>query len=413
MELLVLNKNFDIVGIIDQYESFNWTDRYNECGEFELTLLADKDSFDIIKTDYYLYFDQSEKKYMIIEGLEIKTDYEKGNRLIVTGRSLESILDRRIIWDKTRFILQNNFQNSVLKLITNAFLKADTRFGTAAATNRQIQDMVIAPVYDNDSGGPLALRMKMDAVEYWGENIYEILVDLCKSRNPEVGFKITRRPGRSSDRPEPAASDTSDKFVFELYIGKDRSSDNTAGLQSVIFSPYFENIRDTDYYESVKTFKTTCLIVGQDKTNDRGVVTSTPTTSVYRGKTSASYKGLYRREAFCDASNVPRTYRENNVEKEYDEKTEYIPALREEGRKLMSEDSNRSVKTFEGEVDYRTTYIYGVDYFLGDIVDVADIFGHEIQARITEVTFSDDEEGFSITPTFSMFDEEINGDVIT
>lgn len=122
---------------------------------------------------------------------------------------------------------------------------------------------------------------------------------------------------------------------------------------------------------------------------------------------------MYRREAFCDASNVPRTYRENNVEKEYDEKTEYIPALREEGRKLMREDSNRSVKTFEGEVDYRTTYIYGVDYFLGDIVDVADIFGHEIQARITEVTFSDDEEGFSITPTFSMFDEEINGDVIT
>lgn len=412
MELLVLNKNFDIVGIIDQYESFNWTDRYNECGEFELTLLADKDSFDIIKTDYYLYFDQSEKKYMIIEGLEIKTDYEKGNRLIVTGRSLESILDRRIIWDKTRFILQHNFQNSVLQLITNAFLKADTRFGTAAATNRQIADMVITPVYDSSTTDLLEHKIKMDAVEYWGENIYEILVDLCKSRDPEVGFKIIRRKTHSGDRPY-TEGDTSEKLAFSLYIGTDRSSDNTAGLQPVIFSPYFENISDTDYYESVKTFKTTCLIVGQDKTNDQGVVTSTPTTSVYRGKTSASYKGLYRREAFCDASNVPRTYRENNVEKEYDEKTEYKPALREEGRKLMREDSNRSVKTFEGEVDYRTTYIYGVDYFLGDIVDVADIFGHEIQARITEVTFSDDEEGFSITPTFSMFDEEINGDVIT
>lgn len=412
MELLVLDKNFSIVGIIDQYESFNWTDRYNECGEFELTLLADKDLFDIVKTDYYLYFDQSEKKYMIIEGLEIKTDYEKGNRLIVTGRSLESILDRRIIWNKTRFILQHNFQNSVLQLITNAFLKADTRFGTAAATNRQIADMVITPVYDSSTTDLLEHKIKMDAVEYWGENIYEILVDLCKSRDPEVGFKIIRRKTHSGDRPY-TEGDTSEKFAFSLYIGTDRSSSNTAGLQPVIFSPYFENISDTDYYESVKTFKTTCLIVGQDKTNDQGVVTSTPTTSVYRGKTSTSYKGLYRREVFCDASNIPRTYRENNEEKEYDEQTEYIPALREEGRKLMSEDSNRSVKTFEGEVDYRTTYIYGVDYFLGDIVDVADIFGHEIQARITEVTFSDDEEGFSITPTFSMFDEEINGDVIT
>lgn len=412
MELLVLDKNFSIVGIIDQYESFNWTDRYNECGEFELTLLADKDLFDIVKTDYYLYFDQSEKKYMIIEGLEIKTDYEKGNRLIVTGRSLESILDRRIIWSKTRFILQHNFQNSVLQLITNAFLKADNRFGTAAATNRQVTDLVVAPVYDDASGGPLELKMKMDAVEYWGENIYEIIVDLCKSRDPEVGFKIIRRNTRVGDLPH-TDGDTSEKLAFSLYIGTDRSSENTAGRQPVIFSPYFENISDTDYYESVKTFKTTCLIVGQDKTNDQGVVTSTPTTSVYRGKTSTSYKGLYRREVFCDASNIPRTYRENDVEKEYDEQTEYKPALQEEGRKLMSEDSNRSVKTFEGEVDYRTTYVYGVDYFLGDIVDVADIFGHEIQARITEVTFSDDEEGFSITPTFSMFDEEINGDVIT
>lgn len=268
MELLVLNKNFDIVGIIDQYESFNWTDRYNECGEFELTLLADKDSFDIIKTDYYLYFDQSEKKYMIIEGLEIKTDYEKGNRLIVTGRSLESILDRRIIWDKTRFILQHNFQNSVLQLITNAFLKADTRFGTAAATNRQIADMVITPVYDSSTTDLLEHKIKMDAVEYWGENIYEILVDLCKSRDPEVGFKIIRRKTHSGDRPY-TEGDTSEKLAFSLYIGTDRSSDNTAGLQPVIFSPYFENISDTDYYESVKTFKTTCLIVGQDKTNDQ------------------------------------------------------------------------------------------------------------------------------------------------
>lgn len=393
MELLVLNKNFDIVGIIDQYESFNWTDRYNECGEFELTLLADKDLFNILKSDYYLYFDQSEKKYMIIEGLEIKTDYEKGNRLIVTGRSLESILDRRIIWTKTTFTFANNFQNAVLKMVSEALSPTQYDWGGPAAENRQVSNLVVSKNYNE----PLVGQIKMDSIEYYGENLYEIVSELCQSRNPEVGFRIL--------------VGNENKFVFRLYTGVDRSSENTAGLQPVIFSPYFENISDTDYYESIKSFKTIGLVVGQDYTNDNEVVTRAGRTSVFRGRTLESYVGLYRRETFCDATNVSNSYRDNNNnEHYYDWYTQYRPAIQEEGRKVLSEDSNKKAETFEGEVDYRTTYVYGADYFLGDIVDVADIFGHEIQARITEVTFSDDEEGFSIVPTFSMIDEEIKGD---
>lgn len=399
MELLVLDKSFNTVGIIDQYESFNWTDRFNVCGEFELILLVEKELFDFIKTDYYLYFNQSEKKYMIIEGLEIKTDYEKGNRLIVTGRSLESILDRRIIWSKTKFTFANNFQNAVLKMVTNALSPTTYTWGEAAPERRQISSFVVAKINKE----PLLTQIKMDSIEYYGENLYEVVSELCQSRNPEMGFEILIGTGNA--------------FVFRLKIGNDRSSSNTDGNQPVIFSPYFENICDTDYYESIKTFKTIGLVVGQEQTNDEGEVVRANVTSVYRGQTLASYKGLYRREVFCDASNVPNSYRDDNNEEHYYPWTSndpnvsaYRPAIQEEGRKLLSEDSNRTVKTFEGEVDYRTTYIYGEDYFLGDIVEIADAFGHDAQARITEITFSDDEEGFSIVPTFSMIDEEIKGD---
>ena len=36
MDLIVLNTNLDAVSIVDVYESFIWTDRYYEYGDFEL-----------------------------------------------------------------------------------------------------------------------------------------------------------------------------------------------------------------------------------------------------------------------------------------------------------------------------------------------------------------------------------------
>ena len=400
MELYVLNKSFNTVAVIDEYESVNWTDRYNEAGDFELTLLMSKSFLEIFVIDYYLYYSGSDH-LMIIEGLEVKVDDEKGDRLIVTGRSLESILDRRIVWEKTRFTLANNFQNAIMRLVTEAFSPINTTWGNATAENRRLSNFRLVYTYDNDSGGPLELRMKMDAIEYWGENLYDIITDLCKSREPDVGYKILWDPDGS---PENA-------FRFSLYLGNDRSSDNTEGNPPVWFSPNIENIFNTDYYESIKGYKTTTLIVGQypkpNQNNNEDTEIEDKTTYVFRGSSLTTYTGLNRREVFCDARNVPYKDDENHV---YAWKTVVRPALQEEGRKTLSSLSNKKAKTFEGEVDYSTTYVYGVDYKLGDVVDVMDVYGHETKARIVEVTFSDDEEGFSINPTFEMFGEVVGGE---
>lgn len=403
MELYVLNKSFNSVAVIDEYESVNWTDRYNEAGDFELILLMSKSLLDIFVIDYYLYYSGS-GHLMIIEGLEVKVDDEKGDRLIVTGRSLESILDRRIVWEKTRFTLANNFQNSIMRLVTEAFSPINTNWGNATAENRRVSNFRLVYTYDDAAGGPLERDMKMDAIEYWGENLYDIITDLCKSRNPDVGYKIIWDPEGS---PENA-------FRFSLYIGKDRSSDNTEGNPPVWFSPAIENIFNTDYYESIKGYKTTTLIVGQypkpKQNNDEDTVIEDKTTYVFRGSSLTTYTGLNRREVFCDARNVPYKEDRNGTEYVYDWKTVVRPALQEEGRKTLSSLSNKKAKTFEGEVDYSTTYVYGVDYKLGDVVDVMDVYGHETKARIVEVTFSNDEEGFSINPTFEMFGEVVGGE---
>lgn len=392
MDLNVLNKNFLTVGIIDEYESFNWTDRYNEAGDFELTLLVTKEYLSALKTDYYLYFNLSEH-LMIIEGIEIKTDSEKGNRLIVTGRSLESLLARRIIWFKTHFNLNNGFQHAIDRMVNESMADSTNVWGdSAAVTNRRIPGFKVIREWNNN----VLDALRMDAIEYWGENLYDIVVDLCKSRDPDVGFKVTW-----------GHTDQADTFTFKVYIGKDRSSDNTEGNPPVSFRPGLENIFDTDYYESIAGYKTTALIIGQYPKNNQDNDVIDIQACAYRGRTLTTYIGMNRREVFCDARNVPYKDDNGNV---YDRNTVVQPALIEEGKKTLNSLSNKKAETFEGEVDYQTTYVYGVDYKLGDVVDVADIYGHEMKARIVEVTFSDDEEGFSINPTFELFGEVMGGE---
>ena len=54
MDLIVLNENRIPIAIIDTYQSLIWTDRYWDCGDFELCASATNDIFGCIRQDYYL-----------------------------------------------------------------------------------------------------------------------------------------------------------------------------------------------------------------------------------------------------------------------------------------------------------------------------------------------------------------------
>lgn len=369
MELHVLNELFDTVEIIDVFESFNWTDRYNEAGDFELIVIASNEMISTIRTDYYLYFQQSEH-LMIIEDVEILTDLEDGNRIKVTGRSLESILDRRIILNKTTFKPNNLFKNAVFRILKDSM-------GVDALAWRKISNFIISDV---NSGTLNSMQLEVGA-QYLGENVYETIVDLCKLKR--AGFKVVLTDDN--------------KFAFSLYVGVDRTATNQS-VVPVIFSPYFENISNTTYYRSVKTMKTINYVVGEEvgeeghKTRERITVT--------RG--GSKYTGLKRREMYTDARDISH---KDEDDKDISAK-DYTKLLVQRGKETITKDENSMVETFEGEVDYKTAFVYGVDYHLGDMVEVADIYGHETPARISEILFSFDEEGFSINPSFTVPDDE-------
>ena len=102
MDIYVLNENLEIIDPADEHESVIWTSRYFEHGDFELYLPCSKENLARYASDRYLMRWDSPTT-MIIEKTEIETTEEDGEKLIITGRCLKSLLKRRVVWNQTTF----------------------------------------------------------------------------------------------------------------------------------------------------------------------------------------------------------------------------------------------------------------------------------------------------------------------
>ena len=354
MDLFILDSDLNPVVIVDSYISSIWTDRYDQYGDFELYMPMTENVLSYLKTDYYLQNRDSEHT-MIIEKLLIKSDSEKGNNITASGRSLESILDRRIVWG--RIVLDGNLQTEIHRLLNECII-------SPTDGDRKIANFIF-----EESTDPAITKLTIQA-QYTGDNLYSLIQKVCSDNS--IGFKI--------------AINASKQFVFQLYSGADRSYDQTENPY-VIFSPSFDNILTSNYLESRMALKNVALVAGEGQGAERKF------TSVGSGS------GLSRRELFVDASDISS----NNGEGTTLTETEYNEQLAQRGKEKLSECTDAT--SLEGEAETTTMFRYGEHFFTGDIVQVADEYGHEGKARVIEMVMSDDENGPSTYPTFKSIEE--------
>lgn len=467
VDIYVLDTNFQVVGIVDTYESFIWTDRFRSYGDFEIYTSFDINLVNLCKQDYYLWIKDSDHM-MIIEGLEIESDAENGNKLKITGRSLESIIDRRIVWQQMTIAANTTLQDAIKRLLDDAFLNPHPYSGNYSATSetrrrnatqletankRKLTNLVFQPTDDS-----YILNLKVEKQQLTGDNVYDILQSLLDEVNGTVGYKIILNE--------------ENKFVFELYTGVDRSydqkeyvktedltintdknyyilhgsqyiaytqqyyeyvsrvyvlsedlvrvkkktyyvktGDNTytkytgdfpivyeyRGLRPyVVFSPQFDNVINSNYIDNISEMKNVTLVAGEGEGTSRK--------SVIVG----DKEGLERRELFTDARDMQTS--------EYGTGTKYTEALKTRGLNKLVE--NARVTSYEGQVEATRQYVYGKDFFMGDVIQMANEYGIEGNARVIEWVMSDSTTGFEIYPTFdavqvidSTTTEEDNTDV--
>lgn len=354
MELFVLNADFESIAVIDTYESMIWTDRYNAYGDFEIYFAMDESLLEYIKEDYYLWLKESDHS-MIIEDIKIDADTEEGNRLIVTGRSLESILERRIIWGQR--IFSGNLQNAIQTMLNENII-------SPSVADRKIANFIFVPSTDSK-----ITSLTIDN-QYTGDDLYTVVKGLCEENN--IGFKIVLTDDN--------------QFAFSLYAGADRSYDQTENPY-VVFSPNFENIINSNYFSSKAGYRNVTLVAGE------GEGASRKTTVV------GSASGLDRRELFTDARDISSDTEDGTLSD-----AEYIAQLRTKGLKNLAD--HMITTAFEGEVEVTRLFKYGEDFFIGDIVQIANEYGNENSAYISELIISNSDEGLSIYPTFKTISKE-------
>lgn len=361
MEIFVLDESFNSLYNLDVFESLIWTERYNGYGNFEFYIPISQSILEVVNTiqtkmesklDCYAWLKES-NSVMIIEDLEIKTDAENGNHLIMSGRGLESLLERRIVWDQT--VLNGDLQNGVQKLLNDAMI-------SPKITDRKISNFVFSrstDMYIED----LTIR-----AQYTGDNLYDVILKICDSA--QLGFDVYL--------------DDNNKFVFTLIKGVDRSY-NQDQNPYVIFSPKYENIINSDYLESPKTLKNVTLVAGEDQENVR------------KTRTVGSAIGLSRRELFTDARDIQSETIDGPIPE-----SEYNALLDQRGAENLSE--NIYTKVFTGEIEATKTFVYGEDFFKGDIVQIVNEFGMEAVVRVSEIIRAQDLNGFSMYPTFQVIE---------
>ena len=370
MEATLLNLNFEAVGIIDQYKTFIWTDRYDEAGDFEIHIRMNKDLPSTMLKEYYLWCPASEH-LMIIESRYIESDSEQGAFFVAMGRSLETLLERRIVWNKTTFQIdantgvKPNLQNGIKKLITENVI------------NPSIEARKIPNFIFEESTDEKITSLTFEA-QYYGEDLYTIVTNLCKEN--EIGFKITLND--------------QNQFVFKLYAGADRSYRQIKNPY-VIFSPNYDNVINTNYLDTTKGYKNVTLVAGEMETNDAGEEVARET--YVQGFAS----GVDRREIFTDASSITYDDGDGGVLSA----EAYKAHLRQKGIDTLIE--NVYVTAFEGELDSSRMYKYGEDYSIGDIVQLENEYGQEGRAYISEYVVACDEKGLSTYPTFKTIQEGV------
>ena len=378
--LNVFDTEFNQIAIIDDYTSLIWTEKYQEVGDFELELRYDKKWKDILKQDYYCRIDPSERT-MIIEKVQIEHDDDGLSVMTVSGRSVECILERRIVWKKRTFGTTTNsetqeetkktvnIQDSIKTLFNDNIISPEN-------TNRKISNFKFIASEDSYIKN---LKFNQD---YDGDSMLDVIEDLCSDKR--MGYKILM--------------DDDNNFNFQFYKGTDRSMEQTNN-EVVIFSENYDNLISSEYYSDKTEFFNTMYVTKSDSSGSGSSKTEV-------NLDASPAQGLARRETTCSESDLQSKYKTS------DNNSLSSDAKKSKGRIKLKKDY-KIKEVMEGDISYESMFVYPDDYQVGDKVQFIDIYGNNRPMTVTEMVIGRDDSGYTMIPTFEDVEEGYDPDLDT
>lgn len=308
---------------------------------------------------------------MVIEDMKVVRGESKTS-LVVTGRGIEAYLERRVLrWSWT-------YEGPVETLLY-WLVEENMIFPTNSA--RKIE------VFDRGSGyvwPPAMLQDGYIAEQIENQGLLEAIMLVCN--NVGYGWKIV-----------PIDIDGEDtELYFHIYKGKDLSITQTDN-NPVIFADKYDNVVESSLFHTDKGVVNSPLVITDDSVEDLQYVFAWMFGNRYNLGASEPID-IYRRESIIETG-IDRDSDGDGTDDLTDlEVGELITAIgREESLATLP------IKIFDGEFDAASTFIYGTDYDLGDIIQCR-LHGQDVRARIIEVVRSYSIEGQKVYMAFDFIE---------
>lgn len=267
MEIYVLDKELNLVGVLSGYEAIIWQDILDEPGKFESEFLFTDRINKILQRTNILY-KNDEMQAGVINYKHIKLDKQGRTKIRIKGKMASVYLNRRIVWEK--MVLSGTSEEIMRKLV---------------------ETQVIAPT-DPKRRMPRIRMGEMCGMEDYIEkqvtysNLQETLTDIAAAAG--LGYKLRLNLQEKV-------------FYFEVIKGTDRT---LGTVQPCIFNREFRNVYTQEYYEDDSNFKNICLVCGVGEDENRVTETAGEASGIDR------YEMSYNAAFLKDEEQTEEIYRE-------------------------------------------------------------------------------------------------------
>jgi hypothetical protein len=364
VELYILDSLLRREQVVDRFESCIWTERWASIGDFELRLpstLASRSKFPVGSRLAM----NSSYRVMTVETVEDATDEDGQSTLTVKGRSLEAIMEDRVAKNSMDPIIEDRdkygFVGKPADIGKNMFL-AFFSDGLLSPNDK-------LPFLQRGTLLPASNIQPPQQEILWEKEIgsvYEFLTSLCETY--ELGFRLVRNFDAS-------------ELYFEVYTGNDlTTAQNT--LTPIVFSPAMDNLQKTTELTSIEGSKNVAYVF--NKWGSR---------VVYAPGVTPDISGFDRRVVVVKTDDPPEAENGGLTN------ANLAAYLELKGQEELAK--HRTSSIFDGEMNQNSMYKYGIDYNLGDKVEMRNAEGETTIRRVTEQIFVSDQEGERSYPTLS------------
>lgn len=335
----IINTDFELLGIITNYESLICIWNYYECGTFELTINKNKANTNKLKKDNMLIVNKRDDKILLIDKVVTSTD-KNSKTMKITGTCIKGVTKRRIIATNGYDRVSEDYAENIQKHYLKKHL-VESYYDNIRTSERDISWIKIAPSQNRGIKTVWQARLTNlhDEEKHISEDTGLGWYGYLSRTEKCIYFDSIKGTDRTINQSE---NPNTHKFLStltheELQAYTHEQLQGTIKHPYIIFSEKKKNLLEGKTTDDNSNYKNVGYVAGKGENEDR-LITVLGTAT-----------GFDRREVLIDLNNI-----------------EDIDELNTEGQKKL--DTYKIIQSIEGKVYQIPNMEWEKDYFLGDLV---------------------------------------------